>query len=119
MKISKERTEHWRRVLAQYVFSDVGPVEFARRNHLSRKSFYRWRRRFLSGPVRPDAGGLDGLELCEVRLPGDESLASPVLMQLSCGDASVERFGRSLRLVLEIDTDSLRRLLDAREGMPC
>lgn len=119
MNRSQERLKFWRETLARYASEDVEPLEFCRMNHLTSKSFYKWRIR-LSAELPPEKrGGISALPLLPVAVPP----ASPARERPCPGPAdsgvSIEAGPVKISLSKGFDGETLRRVIEIAGGLTC
>lgn len=114
MGYSQEKIEYWRGILAQYASGNDAPVEFCRRNHLSTKSFYKWRIRLSAELPENKRSDISALLL----VPAASLPTAPIDRGRDSG-VSVESGGLRICLSCGFDDATLRRVLEVAGVRPC
>lgn len=114
MGYSQKKMEYWRGILAQYASGNDAPVEFCRRNHLSAKSFYKWRIRLSAELPEDKRSDISGLLL----VPAASLPAAPIDRGHDSG-VTVETGVLRIRLACGFDDATLRRVLEVAGVRPC
>ena len=117
MSESLKRRIYWRGIFAQYASGNQSVNEFCHENHISRRTFYKWRGLLSEEQPAGTGGRLSELTLQPVSgCPFSGEAQSG--MQPDSG-VSVETGSVRIRLSREFDAESLRRVLETVGGMSC